>query len=852
MIGRTLGHYRVLEQIGSGGMGEVYRATDDRLGRDVALKVLKPELAQDRDRLRRFELEARSAALLNHPNIVAIYDIGMHEGAPYIVSELLQGTTLRQCLLNGHLPLRQATDYAIQIAQGLGAAHEKQIVHRDLKPENLFVTNDGRVKILDFGIAKLISPDRQADPSIANLPTQTKSGALLGTVAYMSPEQLRAKPVDHRSDIFSFGAILYEMLTGNKAFSGQSEVDTITAVLKEDPPALASVRQSIPPAFERIVRHCLDKEPEERFQSARELAFALSTVSDMSTSRPMVPFRTGTFRWRKLLPWTLGVSLAVAGIFAGRNLIQVSNPVYRRLTFERGTIYSARFAPDGSSIVYGAAWNGRPIGIFSTLADSPLEHPLGLTSAHLLAFSRNHELALSLHGISGNRLDFSGGMLASAPLAGGTPREILQDTTWADWSPEGRLAVVHHLNGRIQLEYPIGNLLYATNGSISNIRFSPQGDRIAFMDHPDPWDDRGSVCVTDLKGHRMTLSAGWESEDGLAWSPNGEEVWFTAVQSGSSRAVWAVSLTGKQRQILGVPGGFILQDIAQDGRMLATAGSERLGMDWTGKVKDAGGTRELSWYDWTIAKDISADGQWVLFEESSEPAGTNYAVAIRKIDGSPPIRLGDGTGGGLSPDGKWAASVFTGTPERLTLLPVGPGQSRDVPLPMLEHLENGSARFLPDGKRLVIDANERGRPVRTYEVETSGGQPRPVTPEGIFAILPSPDGKYLAGSTRTGITLFPVDGGQSRSVPGANVTDMPAQWSADSRALYVYRLGEVPVKVYRLDIATGRKDLIKEITPGDRGGVVSIGPVVTNANGSEFAYSYYQVLSVLYVVSGLR
>jgi serine/threonine protein kinase len=362
MIGRTLGHYRVLEQIGSGGMGEVYRATDDRLGRDVALKVLKPSLAQDRDRLRRFELEARSAALLSHPNIVAIYDIGMHDGAPYIVSELLQGKTLRQILLGGSIPLRQATEYGVQIAQGLAAAHEKQIVHRDLKPENLFVTSDGRVKILDFGIAKLTLPAPDAGAPLASLPTQTKSGSLLGTVAYMSPEQLRAKTVDHRSDIFSFGAILYEMLTGKRAFSGQTEVDTITAVLKEEPPEMTLVRPNIPAAFDRIGRHCLEKEPEDRFQSARELVFALGTVSDISTSRSVVAFRPAMLPWRRWLPGAAAaVLLAAAGIFAGMHFKPVSNPAYRRLTFERGTIYSARFSPDGGSVVYGAAWNGHPL-----------------------------------------------------------------------------------------------------------------------------------------------------------------------------------------------------------------------------------------------------------------------------------------------------------------------------------------------------------------------------------------------------------------------------------------------------------------------------------------------------------
>jgi serine/threonine protein kinase len=271
MTGQTLGHYRVFEEIGSGGMGEVYRASDDRLGRDVALKVLKPSLANDQDRLRRFEQEARAAAALSHPNIVAIYDIGMHAGAAFIVSELLEGQTLRQRLFDGPLSLRQAVDYGIQIAKGLVAAHEKRIVHRDLKPENLFITRGDGVKILDFGIAKLTAPELGEDRSLATMTTQTKSGSVLGTVAYMSPEQLRGRPVDHRSDIFSFGAVLYEMLTGKRAFSGETQVDTMTAVLKEEPPEITLTRQSIPTAFEQIVRHCLEKEPENRFQSCTGL-----------------------------------------------------------------------------------------------------------------------------------------------------------------------------------------------------------------------------------------------------------------------------------------------------------------------------------------------------------------------------------------------------------------------------------------------------------------------------------------------------------------------------------------------------------------------------------------------------
>ena len=252
MIGQVLGHYRIVEQIGAGGMGEVYRASDDRLGREVALKLLKPALANDPDRLRRFEQEARSAAALSHPNIVAVFDIGMHAGSPYIVSELLQGQTLRQKLLEGPLPVRQANDYAIQIAQGLVAAHEKHIVHRDLKPENLFITTDNRLKIVDFGIAKLTGREMAGEQSVESMTTQTKVGTVLGTAGYMSPEQLRGRLVDHRSDIFSFGSILYEMLTGKRAFSGETEVDTMMAVLKEEPPEMVVSKQGIPLGLSRL------------------------------------------------------------------------------------------------------------------------------------------------------------------------------------------------------------------------------------------------------------------------------------------------------------------------------------------------------------------------------------------------------------------------------------------------------------------------------------------------------------------------------------------------------------------------------------------------------------------------
>jgi Tol biopolymer transport system component len=857
MIGKVLGHYRVVEKIGSGGMGEVYRASDERLGRDVALKILKPSLAHDQDRLRRFEQEARAAATLNHPNVVAVYDIGRHEGAPYIVSELLEGQTLRDRLLGGPVPRRQAVDYASQIAQGLVAAHEKRIVHRDLKPENIFITKDGRVKILDFGIAKLTTSefgsDGDEEASLANMTTQTRTGSILGTIAYMSPQQLRGKAVDHRSDIFSFGAIFYEMLTGKQAFAGDTQVDTMTAILKEDPPEMIREGADIPPAYEKIARHCLEKEAGNRFQSARDLAFALNTLSDVTTTKQVYPFRSGGVRLRTWLPRVAGVLLlAAAAAFVGTRLRPAANPEFHRVTYERGTVYSARFTPDGRTVVYGAAWNGRPQQIYSTIPDSLLARPLDLP-AYLLGLSRTGELALILRGRPGSRLEFEGGMLARSPMIGGTPREVLADVAWADWNPvRGDLAVVHHAHGRDNLEYPVGNVLYQTSGSIGNIRFSPQGDRIAFLDHPALWDNSGSVCVVDLAGHKTTLSSPWTVENGLAWSPRGDEVWFTALQDDSShRSLWAVNLAGRQRKVFAapVPGGVTLHDIAADGRLLVTIDIERLAMEWAGKDKQV---QDLSWYDWSIAKDISPDGQSVLFEEGGEPAGPNNAVAIRKIDGSPPIRLGDGTADKLSPDGDWAVQVSRTGPAQITLLPVGPGQSRQIPLPSLEQLQNGT-HFLPDGKRIAINGNEPGRPGRTYVVDIADGKLQPITPEGVFATLPSPDGKYLVGANSDHkLALFPLDGAAARPIPVADSGYVLAHWSSDSKALYVYRSAEMPLKIQRLEIATGSMKTVRELVPADPGGVVSIGPVITNVDASEFAYSYYQALSTLYVISGLN
>ncbi len=851
MAGQLFGHYRIIEKIGSGGMGEVFRARDERLGRDVALKVIRPASNDNPDHLRRFEQEARAAAALNHPNILAIYDVGFEGTTPYIVSELLEGKTLRGRLDEGPISVHDAGGYALQIAHGLIAAHERNIVHRDLKPENLFLTNDNRIKILDFGVAKL-QPSPEEKRSIEALTTVTKYGALVGTVAYMSPEQLRTKPVDHRSDIFSFGAILYEMMGGQRAFRGETEVDTMTAVLREEPPASILDDAAIPPGYQDIVKHCLEKEPENRFQSAKDLAFALQTLSGSSDLTVVIPRPKPGSSSR--LAWAIVATLGATTLILGLAQLFRTPPVpaaYSRLTFEAGTVYAARFASNGQSIIYSAAWDGKPTQLFSTVGNSLLSQPLQLTEANLLAVSRDNELALTLGGTHSGQLETINGMLARAPLAGGSPRDLLSDVRWADWDPEGKLAVVHYLEGHCRLEYPIGTVLYQSGGWISNIRFSPKADKIAFMDHPALWDNRGMVRVVNLSGHVDTLTREWDSESGLAWRPDGKEVWFTAVEKGNTLNLMAVNLSGSRRTLLDLPMAITLEDIAADGRVLVSLNSKRMAMGYTtlGSDKDI----DLSWHDLNGAHDISSDGKSVLFEDSSQAAGPGYAVAIRKIDGTLPVRLGEGSAGGISPDGKWAISVSTNKAPQITLLPIGAGQSHPIQITGLDHVQNGWARFLSDGQRIALNGDENGRAPRCYVMEIASGKAKGVTPEGVTCGPFSPDSRAIVGVKQDrSFAIYPLDGGPPQLIPDVKNNFNPVQWSSDGLVLYGYHVGEFPSWVYKLEIATGKESPLHELKPGAPAGVVTVAPVVVSRDGKNFAYSYNQTISVLYLVMGLQ
>ncbi|HEX9149800.1 MAG TPA: protein kinase [Thermoanaerobaculia bacterium] len=852
--GTRLGPYEVLGPLGAGGMGEVYRASDTRLKREVAVKILPASFSADGDRLRRFELEAETAGRLNHPNILAIYDIGTHDGAPYVVSELLEGETLRDRLSGGALAPRRAIDYARQLAAGLAAAHEKGIVHRDLKPENVFVTSDERIKILDFGLAKLTQPDVSSGGG-TNLPTSpgTEPGVVLGTAGYMSPEQVRGAAVDHRSDVFSFGAILYEMLMGSRAFRGDSAIETMNAILKEDPAEPSQSGRTVPPVLERIVRHCLEKNPAQRFQSVRDLAFDLESLSD--TSSPATAIVQPSARPRsRALPILAGLVLvalaAGAGYFAGAGGNGPKAPTYQRLTFRNGSVFLARFAPDGQTIVYSGAWEGDPFQVFSSRPGSAESRSLGLPPAYIDSISGDGEMAVVLNPSGA----FGAGTLAQVPLAGGAPRPILDSVRLASWAPDGKtLAVTRIVGGRQRVEYPVGKTLYETAGFVNDLRVSLDGNRVAIEETLARTISGGTgwVGFLDRAGRRTTLYTGWIRNCGLAWSPDGREVWFAVPdRSGAFRDVLASSRPGATRHLVRMAGAMTIHDVSRDGRLLFTRENVRLHA-----LVGAEGEKEeraLSWLDESLVADLSPDGRTLLFSETGGGGGSHGAVYVRATSGGEAVRLGEGFGLALSPDGKWALTMDASTPPRLILLPTGVGQPK--PLAVAGFESYYFARWLPDGRRIFFDANPPGRKIQCHILDLEGGSPRPVGPEGGSCWSASPDGKLLALTASDGsLALYPVDGGgPARPIPGWTPGATPIQWSADGGSLYFAAETEIPARIQRFDLATGQSQPWRQLAPSDRAGVQAVNNPLVTPDGRTYAYTYVRLLGDLYLAEGLK
>jgi eukaryotic-like serine/threonine-protein kinase len=596
----------------------------------------------------------------------------------------------------------------------------------------------------------------------------------------------------------------------------------------------------------------LDEAPiEGPLERANGTTHPVSLAAATAVGAPLVGALPNA-RAKRAMPIVLALAGAAlllgTGVWLGHRTTHLQAPEFQRLTVQHGTVDSARFTPDGHGVLYGAAWDAGPVEIYSTDLKSTGARKMEMPDTALLAVSSTSEVAV-LQSADPRFMMTMRGTLAQVPITGGSPRQIAESVEWADWAPDGKtLAVVRDAGTKRRLEFPLGHLLYETNGWISHPRISPKGDTIAFLDHPSQDDDQGIVSLVDLAGHKTVLSTGWESEEGLAWSPDGREVWFSATEAGLERRIYAVDLAGHQRLAYHALGGVTLQDIAPDGRVLLTRDENRAGM--LGMAEGASKEQDLSWLDWSLPVDLSRDGKTLLFDEQGEQSGPTYTVAMRNLQGAPPTPLGEGMAGDLSPDGKWAATVVSYT--QIMLLPTGAGMVKRVDRGPIQRYGH-QIHWMADGKQIVFPGNLPGHAARCFIQNIDGNAPRAITPEGVAGCELSSDDRTLIGYDLATATprLYPMDGGPPHAISGL-LSEDSFTWSADPDTLYVYQSRQLPLRIYRLNVLTGARQFLREIHPADPTGLCHMSHVLLSGNGKSYVYTYIRMLSDLYVVKGLK
>jgi serine/threonine protein kinase len=881
-VGDTIGPYEVLSQLGSGAMGVVYLAQDERLGRKIALKLLPSQFTNDKDRLRRFQQEARAASALNHPNILTVHEVEQRDGLHYIATEFVDGVTLRQHMQAQSMNLDELLNIAIQVASALQAAHAAGIAHRDIKPENIMIRSDGYIKVLDFGLAKLT--ENELSPAAA----ETNPGVVMGTPRYMSPEQARGLDVDLRTDIFSLGTVIYELVTGKLPFEGETTSDVIAALIKDEPESMRTSVPDLPVEFEQVVSKALAKDRSHRYQTIAEFASALQQLKDQIKSGALVRKNdvsldaqtiktrtaTGPQAWSKTerlslsKGWTLTIALGLIVVFgvvivlsSRRRSPSVKEKIEEtsiQLTNRDGFISSARFAPDGKRVIYSAGFDGKPLELFYNNGEAAESRPVGIESASLKSVSRSGKIAVLVH-FELNWSDGYNGTLQILPAGGGQPEATIEGVDDAAFAPDDTFAIIRTgMDGEQRLEYPGGTVLYKSTGWMSYPRFSPKGDKIAFFEHP-VGDFSGSIAVFDLASKtKIEISTGWQALKGLAWNPKTDEIWFGGSEESKTVYINKVSLSGQlQTKLYALPAqGARVEDISDDGRILITQGTNHTTMMMLhdkspGEVVNPRGA-------WSTSADISPDGKTLLFYqwgyESSDGSDVS-GVYLQRLDGSEPVKLGPGKALALSPDGKWALALKPTRPQpQLILLPTSQGQPKPLANPNIK--EYYYASFFPDGSQILftgVEARDQAV-IRSFVQDVKTGQVHPLTEEGTTALHVSPDGTRV-------ITLQPdkvfyiqgLDGGEPKEIPGLKPGDEPIQWSDDGRAVFVKAAGDFATKIYRVNLATGKRQEWKDIDPLNKIGLVGLevnsGGILITPDGKVCIYTYWilvqQMLSAL-------